>query len=103
MKVRTKSFFFIYSQLNDKDNRKTSLSLCNTALEKGVIPLGDPPQKIADHVLMSVLRDDKENLPASFQFAYWLRVTCPAFFHFMMARRAEQTVNASIAKEPQRF
>lgn len=102
MKVRAKSFFFFFLFIF-KDNRKTFLFLCDKALEKGVIPLGDPPQKIADHVLMSVLRDDKENLPASFQFAYLLRVTCPAFFHFMMARRAEQTVNASIAKEPQRF
>lgn len=72
-------------------------------MEKGIIPLGDPPQKIADAVLMSVLRDDKEHLPASFKFAYWLRVTCPAFFHFMMSRRAEQTISAAATANCQRF
>lgn len=74
-----------------------------SALEKNVIPLGDPPQTIADEILMSVLRDDKEHTPFAFKFSYWLRVTWPAFFHFMMARRAEQTTKATANSEQQRF
>lgn len=54
-------------------------------------------------MLMSVMRDDHEQTPIAFKFAYWLRVTWPAFFHFMMARRAEQTVNATAANNQQRF
>lgn len=72
--------------------------------EKNASPLGDPPQNIAEELFMSVLRDDKEDTPIAFKFAYWLRVTCPAFFHWMMSRRAEQAVIASTqATQPQRF
>lgn len=49
------------------------------------------PQKLADEILMSVLRDDNEQMAFSFKFAYWLRVTCPPFFHLMMAERAKKT------------
>lgn len=73
------------------------------AQENGVIPLGDPPQKIADQLLLAVLRDRKEEISSSFQFAYWLRVTFPSFYYFMMARRAEQAILASMPKEPERY
>lgn len=72
--------------------------------EKNASPLGDPPQQIAEELFMSVLRDDKEDTPIAFKFAYWLRVTCPSFFHLMMARRAEQAVIAATnPTAPQRF
>lgn len=72
--------------------------------ERNASPLGDPPQQIAEDLFMSVLRDDKEDTPIAFKFAYWLRVTCPAFFHLMMARRAEQAIIAATAvTTPQRF
>lgn len=74
-----------------------------TAQEKGVTTLGEPPQKIADQLLLAVLRDYKEDCTVSFQIAYWLRATCPSLYHFMMARRAEQTVTASIPKAPERY
>lgn len=78
--------------------------LLPTVTEKNASPLGDPPQQIAEELFMSVLRDDKEDTPLAFKFAYWLRVTCPAFFHLMMARRAEQaTIAATAASIPQRF
>lgn len=48
------------------------------------------PQKLADEILMSVLRDDNEQMSWSFKFAYWLRVTCPPFFHLVMAERAKK-------------
>lgn len=73
------------------------------AQEKGFTPLGDPPQQIADQLLLAVLRDYKEDVTLSFQFAYWLRVTCPSFYHFMIARRAEQAILASIPQAPERY
>lgn len=73
------------------------------AQEKGVITLGDPPQKIADQLLLAVLRDRKEEISTAFQFAHWLRVTCPSFYYFMMARRAEQAILARMPKEPERY
>lgn len=75
-----------------------------TVTEKNALPLGDPPQQIAEELFMSVLRDDKEDTPVAFKFAYWLRVTCPSFFHLMMSRRAEQAIIAATnATTPQRF
>lgn len=73
----------------------------NLASEKLAYPLGDPPQKIAESLFQAVVREWKEDMPAAFQFAYWLRVMCPPFFHFMMARRAEQA--ASIPAQQQRY
>lgn len=97
MKVNYFPFFvFIF-------NLTFNVVKCITVLEKGAQPLGDPPQKIADELYMAVLRDDKEDTPISFKFAYWLRVTCPAFFHFMMARRAEQAVNVPNGADNQRY
>lgn len=48
------------------------------------------PQKLADQILMAVLRDDNEHMSWSFKFAYWLRVTFPPFFHLVMAERAKK-------------
>lgn len=65
--------------------------------------MGEPPQKIADDLLAALLRDAKEDTPLSFKFSHWLRVTFPAFFHFMMAKRAEQTITAAATADNQRF
>lgn len=73
------------------------------AQERGITTFGEPPEKIAERLLESVLRDHKEDFSASFQFAYWLRVTCPSFYHFMIARRAEQAITANAPKEPERY
>lgn len=74
-----------------------------TVNERGTNVVGEPPQKIADDLLAAVLRDDKEDTPLSFKFSHWLRVTFPAFFHFMMAKRAQQTTTAATADNNQRF
>lgn len=63
------------------------------------LPKEELPQQLADEILMAVLRDDKEHMGFSFQFAYWLRVTFPPFYHLMMAERARKI----FAKEPERF
>lgn len=59
------------------------------------VPNAEVPQKLADNILMSVLRDDSEQMAFSFRFAYWLRVTCPPFYHLMMAERARKMFEAS--------
>lgn len=53
------------------------------------------PQKLADNILMSVLRVDNEYLGLSFRFAHWMRVTCPPFYHLMMAERARKMFEAA--------
>lgn len=57
----------------------------------------DPPQKLADAILMAVLRDDREQMGFSFRFAHWLRVSCPPFYHLMMEERARKMFEAARA------
>lgn len=59
-------------------------------LEEGVLPQGDAPQKLADDILMAILRDDKEHMELGFKFSHWLSVTWPWIFHLMMAERAKK-------------
>lgn len=61
------------------------------------IPKEELPQQLADDILLSVLRNDKEHMGLSFHFAYWLRVTCPPLYHIMMAERARKMFEAAQA------
>lgn len=78
------------------------LSILLLVLEIGKTSSGESPLELADEILMSVLRDDNEQMRFSFKIANWLRNTCPPFFHFMMAARAKRMFDA-IAADPQRF
>lgn len=82
------------------ERRSISTHFVRSVTEKASHPLGEPPQQIAESLFQATLREIKEEMPVSFRFAHWLRVICPAFFHFMMARRAEQ---ASTTAEPVRY
>lgn len=72
-------------------------------LEEGVSLQGDAPQKLADDILMAILRDDKEQMELGFKFSHWLRVTSPWFFHLMMAERAKKMTNSIPHENQQRF
>lgn len=61
------------------------------------------PQKLADEILMAVLRDDKEHMSFSFKFAYWLRVSCPWFFHLMMSERAKKMLEFENSSNIRRY
>lgn len=59
-------------------------------------PISDPKKTTykktaSEEIFDAILRDDKENTPLAFTWARWVRVTCPPFYHLLMARRAQKT------------
>lgn len=64
---------------------------------------GEPPQQLAEEILMSTLRGDNEYVPFSFRIAYWLRVISPPFYHFMMSRKVEKALETDASSPPERF
>lgn len=64
---------------------------------------GGMPQKLADQILLAVLRDDNEHMSLSFRFAYLLRVAWPSLYHLMMAERARKMFEVENSSNIRRY